>query len=104
MTKSHLEETFAYQIKVLGLPEPEREYKFHPKRKWRFDFAWLLDMVAVEIEGGTWTHGRHTRPWGFENDCIKYNTAQRMGWIVYRFTKRMVESGEAINFIEEALK
>jgi len=102
--KSHLEETFAYQVKVLGLPVPEREYKFHADRKWRFDFAWVGDQIAAEIEGGTWGRGRHTRPVGFKSDCEKYNEAQRLGWMVFRFTSDMVTSGEAINFMEEVLK
>ena len=103
-TYSIIERTFETHIKALNLPEPVREYRFHPTRKWRFDFAWLQDQVAVEIEGGTWSRGRHVRPKGFERDCEKYNEAQRMGWMVYRFTSKMVMSGEAIEFMEEVLK
>ena len=103
MTKSDLEETFSYQLKVLNLPEPIREHRFHPERKFRFDFAWLPEMIAVEIEGGTWSKGRHNRPMGFGKDCEKYNEAQRLGWVVYRFTGDMVKSGEAINFMEKIL-
>lgn len=62
-----------------------REHRFHPKRKWPFDFAWLDLMVAVEIEGGHW-HGRHTRGKGFVDDCEKYNAATALGWRVLRFT------------------
>lgn len=28
------------------------EYRFHPTRKWRFDFAIPHIKVAIEIEGG----------------------------------------------------
>jgi hypothetical protein len=110
---SDIEDTFAYQIKVAGLPEPVREYKFHPTRKWKFDFAWICACikesddpthVAVEIEGGTWMRGRHTRPAGFANDCEKYNEATRLGWQVYRFTSAMVYTGEALEFMEEVLR
>lgn len=63
-----------------------QEYKFHPKRKWRFDSAWPEKMIAVEFEGGIWTNGRHTRGKGYENDCEKYNNALLLGWRVFRLT------------------
>lgn len=103
MGKSELEISFAWQLKHFGLPEPQRQYRFHPKRKWMFDFAWPDVKVAVEIEGGTWTNGRHTRGSGFEGDCEKYNAAGMDGWLVLRFIGKMVESGEARLMTEEAL-
>ena len=62
------------------------EHRFHPVRKWRFDFAFPSQMVAFEFEGGVFTQGRHSRGVGLSADCDKYNEAQRMGWKVYRFT------------------
>jgi very-short-patch-repair endonuclease len=53
---------------------------------WRFDIAWPSMGLAVELEGGTWTGGRHTRGAGFAEDCRKYNAAQLLGWLVLRFT------------------
>lgn len=76
-------------------PTPEREYVFAPPRKWRFDFAWSAQKVAVEIEGGVWSGGRHTRPATFEADCEKYNEAAILGWRVLRFSTEMVLTGEA---------
>lgn len=67
------------------LPEPTPEYTFHPHRKWRFDYAWPLHKVAVEIEGGAFTQGRHTRGAGFIADMEKYNAAVLLGWRVLRF-------------------
>jgi very-short-patch-repair endonuclease len=89
---SEPEEEFLYHLRTLGrdLPEPEREYRFCDRR-WRFDFAWPQHRVAVELEGGQWTRGRHTRPLGFEADCHKYNFAAVAGWRVLRFTPRMLE-------------
>jgi very-short-patch-repair endonuclease len=101
---SDAEDTFLYQLKASGLPIPEREYHFHYERKWRFDFAFPDRKIAVEIEGGTWTKGRHTRPAGFAADCEKYNEATRLGWQVYRFTTGMIMTGEALEFIEEVLR
>jgi len=61
-------------------------------------------MVAVEVEGGTWSGGRHTTGVGFRNDCEKYNAATALGWRVYRFTSDQVKSGMAIKQISEVIK
>jgi very-short-patch-repair endonuclease len=57
-------------------------------------------MLAVEVEGGSWIHGRHVRAKGFEADCEKYNTAVLLGWRILRFTTAMVESGLAISAVK----
>jgi len=62
----------------------EKEFRFHHTRRWRFDFAWPEKKVALEIEGGIWSGGRHTNPKGFISDCEKYNTALADGWRVIR--------------------
>lgn len=61
-----------------------REYTFHPTRRWRFDYAIPAHRIAIEVEGGVWTGGRHTSPKGFLGDIEKYNTATMMGWRVFR--------------------
>lgn len=71
------------------------EVKFHPTRKWRFDFAWPQHRVALEIEGGAWSRGRHTRGRGFIADLEKYNEAACRGWIVIRTTPQHLETGQA---------
>ena len=63
-----------------------KEYRFHPKRMWRFDYAIPEHKVALEVEGGVWTNGRHIRAQGFLGDMEKYNTATLMGWKVLRTT------------------
>ena len=87
-----------------------REFQWHPTRKWRSDFLIvgnndrlniILGGILVEIEGGIWTRGRHTRGSGFIKDCEKYNTAAAMGWRVFRFPSGMVEDGTAIKFLRE---
>jgi very-short-patch-repair endonuclease len=102
--KSDLEAEFAYQIKVIGLAEPKREYKFHPTRKWRLDFAWDEKKIGVEIQGGTYKGGRHTRALGYRNDREKINNATLLGWRILEFTSDMVKSGEALNITEALLK
>lgn len=64
----------------MGLPAPTPELKFHPTRKWRFDYAWQDAKVFLEVEGGSWNGGRHTSPKGFLGDMAKYNAATCMGW------------------------
>lgn len=73
---------------VTGLPPPEREVQFHPTRKWRLDFAWLKQRVAVEIQGGTFLKGKtgHSSGVGIQRDCEKGNAATLLGWRVLHFT------------------
>ena len=99
---SELEDLLQFQMRVAGVPAPVLEHRFHDVRKWRMDFAWPDLLIAVEVEGGTWAGGRHTRGAGFEKDCEKYNTAALLGWRVYRFTSSMIKSGRALETIEEA--
>ena len=87
---SALEEMLEGHIKLAGLPEPAREFRFHPKRRWRFDFAWPDQRVAVECEGGTWMRGRHVRGDGYRRDAEKYNAAVLLGWRVFRLTADML--------------
>ncbi len=87
-----------------GFPEPTPEFKFHPTRRWAFDWCWPDRKIAFEIEGGKWTRGRHQRPIGFENDCTKYSWAAILGWCVVRATTDMIRSGEASVLLGEALK
>lgn len=102
-TPSALEERLAFQMRTLALPAWAAEYRFHRTRQWRFDLAWPHLRLAVEVEGGIWAGGRHTRPAGFEADCEKYNEAAILGWRVIRVTGRMVEDGRAIDIIQRAI-
>jgi very-short-patch-repair endonuclease len=97
------EDTFALHCKCYKLT-PEREYRFHPTRRWRFDFAFPAVKVAVEVEGGTWVQGRHNRGSSIAEDTRKYNQAVILGWRVLRYTTDMVKSGEAIDEVREFLK
>lgn len=99
---SELEDTLLLAIRGAGLPEPEREVRFCARR-WKVDFFWRDRDVIAEVEGGTWTGGRHTRANGFEGDCEKYNMATLLGKKVLRFTGAMVRDGRALDTLRQAL-
>ena len=96
--------TFKAWFEAYGLPRPQTEYRFHPTRKWRFDAAIPSAMIAVEVNGGIWTHGRHMRGSGYIGDREKINSAQILGWIVLEFSTDQIKTGEAALVIAEALK
>jgi hypothetical protein len=85
----------------LGLPVPIAEHRFHPIRRWRFDWCWIDERIAVEQEGGVWSQGRHTRGKGFLADMHKYNSAAALGWRLFRFSPQQIASGEATRFLVE---
>lgn len=97
---SKLEQTFAAQIREHGLTDPEVEYRFHPTRRWRFDFAWPELRLAVEVEGGVFSGGRHVRAVGFIGDCEKYNQAALLGWTVLRYPGKLINEGAAIQEVQ----
>lgn len=80
-----------------------KEFKFHPKRRWRFDYAIPEHRIALEVEGGVWTGGRHTRPQGFLGDIEKYNTATLMGWRVFRTTPDDLLKTATLNLLKTAI-
>jgi hypothetical protein len=55
-------------------------------RDWRFDIAIPEYMIAVELDGGTWIQGRHSRGAGVISDMDKINAATVRGWRVLRYT------------------
>lgn len=98
---STLEDIFYVDILSSGFPRPTREFHFLSGRRYAADFAWVDYNLLVEIEGGVWSGGRHTRGKGFTEDCRKYNLAQIEGYDVLRFTAEMVESGEALDCLRK---
>ncbi len=94
-----LELALLQQIRVFGLPEPVREFRFAPPRRWRADFYFPTHNLIVECEGGIY-RGRHTSPTGYTNDAEKYTAASLDGFKVARFTSMQIRSGEAIKVLE----
>lgn len=81
----------------------EKEYKFHPVRKWRFDYAFPLYKIAVEIDGGIWNYGRHNRARGYIADMEKFNEAAKLGWVVLKFTPQEQHKLVTFNAIKAAI-
>lgn len=94
---------FSTQLKAAKLPAPISEHRFKPPRRWRFDLAWPAQLVAIEIEGGVWSYGRHLRPAGFLRDCEKYNEAACLGWKVIRVTHEQLNDGTALRYLERLI-
>lgn len=84
-------------------PAPVAEYVFAPPRKWRADFAWPGDLVAVEFDGGQWvaSGGRHNR----DSDREKLLEAGARGWIVLQFSNQQWEADpwRCMDYITRAL-
>jgi len=79
-------EMFRRKLAAFTGCEIEPEHVFFPGRKWRIDFAIVDLKIGIEIEGGVWSGGRHTRGNGFIDDMEKYNAAATLGWVILRFT------------------
>ena len=95
---SELEETFALQLWAEQLPEPETEYRFHPPRRWRLDFAWPEQMVAVAVEG--FGHHKLNR---YSRDVEKYNQAALDGWCLLRVRRQELDDLTGLAMVREAL-
>ena len=118
---SDLVDTLLFQIKVLELPEPVKEYPFTHEivgsgpgirkrlneaglKNWRFDLAWPTLKIAIECEGGAFVNGGHVRGAYFRDNLYKYGWANFHGWMVYRCDMEMIRKGIAIKHIEGILK
>ncbi len=95
---SRLEARFALLWRAASGPVLEKEFVFHPGRRWRADFAHIPSRTLIEIEGGIWIQGRHNRAEGFLADIEKYFEAALAGWTVLRLSERQLTS-EAVERI-----
>lgn len=96
--------TDIFCIAVRGLTGAEvvREHRFHATRMWRFDYAVPAYKIALEVEGGVWTGGRHISPKGFLADMEKYNAAALLGWVVVRTTPDKLLT-EGVQIVKELI-
>lgn len=99
---SEPEELLAWQLRAEGLTF-DREHRFHESRMWRLDFWFAGAKLAVEIDGGGWVGGRHSRGTGIENDCEKASHIAMAGHRLMRVTPGQINRGEALKWILVAL-
>jgi len=87
----------------MGLPRPVAEHRFHPVRQWRMDFAWSEHRVYLEINGGIWTNGRHSRGAAMLLEWEKINTASGLGWRQLLCQPKDLMTTATADFIRAAL-
>ena len=80
-------------------PDAVAEFKFHDTRRWRADFAIPSAKILIEVDGGVFSGGRHTRGAGFVADQEKHNAAAMMGYFVLRFVPSDIGKGELFRVV-----
>ena len=96
---SRLERMMVQQLTLTKMPDWIREYRFDTERKWRFDFAFPVIKVAIEVEGSV-----HRIKGRFKGDIPKYAEAMLQGWKVLRVGNDEIKSGQAIAWLERLIK
>lgn len=103
-TARKLEALFRLHLIWAGMGQVfETHVRFHPTRKWEFDFYAREYRLAVEIHGGTFVGGHHTRGAGFDMDREKINAATELGIDVLEFTGTNLKDGTGIAQTERLL-
>lgn len=133
---SALNDLFLARWRTLAadMPAPVAEYAPIKERRWRCDFAWAAEKVAVELDGGGYgqlvtcqqcgaavrarkkdgsagallriPYPSHYNEDGHERDNEKSNALTLEGWLVLRFTSRQLENDPyaAINAVKLLLQ
>lgn len=102
--KTNPVDRFVSQLKAVGIIGFTRELKAIPGRLYRIDVAFEAEKLAVECMGGVWQQGRHTRGAGYTSDCEKACLLAIEGWHYMPVTSGQIESGEALKWVESALR
>ena len=99
-----LESLLLLQLRDAELPEPKCQYQFHPQRRWKADFCYPEYRIICEVNGMTHQASRGHTSWaGIHRDYEKQNAAVLMGYHYFEFDRDMIESGEAVNTIAQAI-
>lgn len=98
--KTSQHQTFFSLLDSLDIPRPVPEHRFHPVRLWRFDYAWIDQRIALEVEGGIFIQGRHSRGVGMQGDFEKYNEAAVLGWRIIKCTPKDLFTNNTIKLIQ----
>jgi hypothetical protein len=92
---SGLEGKLVAALAAAGLPAPVPQFRPFPPggRRWKFDLAWPAARLLVEVDGGTYSQGAHTRGARIDQDAEKRATAVAAGWRVMVITKYLITGG-----------
>lgn len=72
------------------------------KRKFRADFYIPKYHLIIEVNGGQWVTGRHTRGGiGYESDLEKLNTVAINGFNVLQYTYEMLQRGDHLRDLHQ---
>jgi len=104
-----MRESFARQFENVwqrcGGPELIKESKVCQERKWHNDYLHEATRTVIELDGGIYTNGRHVRPKGFIEDCVKLNTATMLGYRLIRIPTGMATDNylsQIISYLKNA--
>lgn len=98
------DQAFLLVLKARKIPSPVPEFRFHPVRKFRWDWAWPEYRLALEVEGGVWSGGAHGRGTGIVRDMEKSSVGAAEGWRVIRVTPSKLMADETLDHITRALE
>lgn len=73
-------------------------------RRWRIDFAWAPGKLAIEIDGGGYVAGAHSRGAHTTLDNLKRCELAVDGWALLRLDGTMVRHQVAIEIIQRAVR
>lgn len=96
-------------LKVLqraGIYPPVKQLQFSPPRRWKFDFAWPVQLIAIEIQGGTWSPKKmgHSSGSGIQADMEKHNAAALQGWLLLCYSDHGIGDGSMVDDVRRALE
>lgn len=70
----------------------EAEVLLVPNRKFRFDYVHLPSKTAIELNGGLYSRGRHSRGIGQEKDYEKALLANLEGYLVINLGTNQIKA------------
>lgn len=96
---------FVQQLAEAGLPAPTREAYFALPRRWRIDFAYVEQKIAIEYQGiyGA-KNASHASIAGLMRDYRKFTELSLRGWTLILIDANSVRTKEALQWVERALK
>jgi very-short-patch-repair endonuclease len=101
--RSEPEERLAFQLKAVNAPLFDRQFRICPERRFLADFYFAKQRLVVEVDGGGWTNGRHSRGYGIERDAEKSALIAAMPARLMRVTPKQINNGSALEWILKAL-